>query len=430
VRILLLAQFFPPDIGGEERHVYNLSGALAARGHHVAVATHHVEGLPSAEILPTGVKIYRFRTTAMRLSGVYTAERQHHMPFPDPLGTRNLAKIVELEHPDVVHAHNWIVNSVLPLRTFSPGPGFGLVLTLHDYSNSCATKRMMRRGSPCAGPKPVSCVRCAMSHYRPAVGVVTAAATAAMRPWKERSIDHIVCVSRAVADGNGLAEGRSVSVIPNFVAEDALRSAASDPAGPSGSSGPDELPEGDFLLFVGDLSRDKGVPVLLRAYEALGPGRPPLVLVGKRTPETPATLPPGAEIHYGWPHEAVLAAFRRATVAVLPSVWPDPCPTTVLEAMAAGRPVITTSTGGMVDMVVDGRSGLLVRPGDESALRSAMENLLRDPDLGRRLGQEARRQVEAFTVSSVAGRLEEIYRRVGRGRPVEAAPVSSGRAGL
>jgi len=88
MRILLLAQFFPPDIGGEERHVFNLAKTLAGRGHEVAVATQRMADVPDQETLTSGVRVHRFATAAMRLPGVYSSSRTHHPPLPDPLGVR------------------------------------------------------------------------------------------------------------------------------------------------------------------------------------------------------------------------------------------------------------------------------------------------------------------------------------------------------
>jgi glycosyltransferase involved in cell wall biosynthesis len=421
MRLLLAAQFFPPDIGGEERHVFNLANILAARGHQVAVATQQIAGSPAEEELPSGVRVHRISTLAMRLPGVYAGERQHHLPFPDPVGTRELARIVAAEQPDVVHAHNWIVNSILPLHRRARRRDFGLVLTLHDYSNSCATKRMMRAGAPCTGPGPAKCVSCAVGHYGPVVGPVTAAAAAAMRPWKQRGVDYTVSVSRAVAVGNRVPDGPQASVIPNFVPDEILRAPRETGAEWAAARARLGLPEDDYLLFVGDLSRDKGVPVLLRAYESLGPDRPRLVLIGKRTPETPSSLPSGCDIHFGWPHEDVMTAFRHSLAAVLPSVWPDPCPTTVLEAMATGRPVVTTAIGGMQDMVVNDESGLLVPPGDADELAAALARVVADSGLRERLGAGGRERVGRFTASAVVERLEQVYARVAPLPPATAA---------
>jgi glycosyltransferase involved in cell wall biosynthesis len=413
MRILLLAQFFPPDIGGEERHVFNLANTLAERGHEVAVATQRMVDVPDQETLASGVRVYRFPTVAMRLPGVYSTSRTHHPPLPDPLGVRELSRITRRERPHVVHAHNWIVNSAVALRRSSQaGLRFGLVLTVHDFSHVCATKRLMRMGSPCEGPAVARCLRCATAHYGLALGPPTAAATALMRPWKNRTIDHVVCVSNAVASGNHIPPGPNASVIPNFVLDEVVLGRGGDVAEGLASDIPPGLPKGEFLLFVGELSRDKGLPTLLRAYESLGMKRPRLLLVGRHTPDTPAHLPDGAEMRAEWPHEHVMAAFRRCLFAVLPSLCLDACPTTVLEAMASGRPVVATTTGGIVDMIVDGENGLLVPPGDEHKLAEAMARLLNDADLRARLACGAQERVQRFTASAVVERLEAVYARV------------------
>jgi glycosyltransferase involved in cell wall biosynthesis len=102
VRILLLAQFFPPDIGGEEQHVFNLANTLADRGHEVAVATQKVASVLDEEVLPSGVRVHRFATMAMRLPGVYSTDRLHHPPVPDPLGSaRTLSTLIT--GPSTVH---------------------------------------------------------------------------------------------------------------------------------------------------------------------------------------------------------------------------------------------------------------------------------------------------------------------------------------
>jgi glycosyltransferase involved in cell wall biosynthesis len=431
MRILLLAQFFPPDIGGEERHVFNLGNTLAERGHEVAVATQRMVGVPDEETLASGVRVHRFGTVAMRLPGVYSTSRTHHPPLPDPLGVRELTRITRQERPHIVHAHNWIVNSALALRRSSPtGPRFGLVLTLHDFSHVCATKRFMRMGSVCMGPAVARCLPCATAHYGLAVGPLTAAATALMRPWKNRAIDHVVCVSNAVADGNHILRGPNTSIIPNFVPDEVVLGRAGDAAEGWTEDVPASLPKEKFLLFVGELSGDKGLPALLEAYRSLGRKRPPLLLVGRRTPDTPTHLPHGAEVCVEWQHDHVMAAFRHCLFAVLPSICPDACPTTVLEAMATGRPVVTTTTGGIVDIIVDGESGLLVPPGDEDKLAEAMGRLVNDADLRARLAAGARVRVQRFTASAVVERLEAVYARVAPRNyagPPETHRASAGR---
>jgi len=421
MRLLMLAQFFPPDIGGEERHVLNLATTLARRGHEVAVATQQLDGVPAYEVLDAGVRVHRFPTMAMSLPGVYSTGRPHHPPFPDPVGVRHLARIVEQERPDVVHSHNWIVNSAVALRRGGGGAGrprFGLVLTLHDYSQICATKRLMFRDETiCQGPSLSRCLPCATAHYGPVVGPVTVASTAAMRPLKTRAIDHVVSVSNAVARSNGMLPGPGRSVIPNFVPDDLTPPAQPDGApadGPAiGADGrPLDLPAEPYLLFVGDLSADKGILTILQAYERLSTPRPPMVFIGRPTPETPTRLPEGVVIRHSWPHPDVLTAFSRSLAAVLPSVWPDPCPTTVLEAMCCRTPVVSTAIGGILDEVVDGDSGLLVPPGDVAALADALQRVVDDEALRDKLVAGGLAQVRHFMATSVAERLEGVYAQV------------------
>jgi glycosyltransferase involved in cell wall biosynthesis len=238
---------------------------------------------------------------------------------------------------------------------------------------------------------------------------MTVAATTLMRPWKTRAIDHVVCVSNAVASGNHIPPGPRASVIPNFVLDEVVLGHAGDAAGGQAEDTPPGLPKEEFLLFVGELSRDKGLPTLLRAYELLGINRPQLLLVGRRTPDTPTHLPDGAQMCAEWPHEHVMTAFRRCLFAVLPSICLDACPTTVLEAMASGRPVVATTTGGVVDMIADGENGLLVPPGDENKLGKAMAGLLNDADLRVRLAAGAQEGIKRFTASAVVERLEAVY---------------------
>ena len=169
--------------------------------------------------------------------------------------------------------------------------------------------------------------------------------------------------------GNGCtAPDSSARVIPNFIPDEIVL---------------DEIPptEPDApLLFVGDLSPDKGVQTLLDAYEMLQFCATACARRGVRLTNEPWEISAPVPRWEGpLPHDAVVRLFRSARLVVVPSVWADPCPTVVLEAMAAGRPVVAAASGGILDMVVDGRTGLLVPPGDAPALATALSLVLGDP---------------------------------------------------
>jgi glycosyltransferase involved in cell wall biosynthesis len=400
MRILQLAQFYPPIVGGEERHVFNLAGALAALGHEVHVATLDVPGT-DATPEQEGVTVHRLDNAGRRIPALYpSADRPLALPIPDPIVTRALQRLISEIDPDVVHAHNWIINSLLPLPAVRRRP---LVYSLHDYSHVCATKRLMYEGQPCSGPSMAKCHRCAGGHYGRGRGDIIATSVRVGRPVRNRVVDLFTPVSGAVAEGSQLdAMGAPWTRVPNFIPDEltTLETLPRDEA----------LPESAYLFFAGDLSSEKGVPTLLSAWEALPQAtRPALVLVGRPLDGLPADLPAGVTVGHHWDHERVLSGFQHALAAVLPSEWPDPCPTTVLEAMAVGAPLVTTHQGGIRDMVVDDESALVVPPGDVAALTAALARVTGDAELRDRLRAGAATQVRGFLRTSVADQLSGIY---------------------
>jgi glycogen(starch) synthase len=403
MRILLLAQFLPPIIGGVERHVWTLARALAARTHEVTLL-----GLATGEEEPgestvDGVRIVRVRAAAARLPFLYSdPSRPHMLPVSDPLMSRAIRRELSEGRFDVVHAHNWIVNSALGPAVRARVP---LVMTLHDYSHVCATARLMEKGERrCPGPSLARCLSCASSHFGGIKGPIIVGANTWSAWQRRRRVTHVAAVSAAVANAVKVDDsprwlsgaGLDAEVIPNFVPDELIL----EEIPPTSPDAP--------LLFVGDLVPDKGVHVLLDAYRLLD-DPPPLLLAGRPTPELAAMIPEGVELAGALPHEHVIRLFRSARAVVVPSVVADACPTVVLEAMAAGRPVVAAASGGIVDMVVDGVTGLLVPPGDAWALAQAIIAILRDPQTARKFGMAGRDRAREFAVSAVVERIERMY---------------------
>ena len=398
MKVLQLAQFYPPVIGGEERHVRNLSLELASRGHDVHVACLDV-GQPPVD--DPSVTVHALPNVGVRFPALYpTADRPLALPAPDPLVSRALSRLVASVRPDVVHAHNWIINSYLPLPAARRLP---LVYSLHDYSHVCPTKRLMYLGdSPCSGPGLRKCFTCSTDWYGAGRGPVIQSMVRTGRPFRNRVVDVFTPVSTYVGEANQLsAQGVRWQVVPNFV-PDSMLSLSSVPRDPA-------LPAGDYLFFAGDLSDQKGVDTLLSAYALLDPAtRPSLLLVGRAAMDL-SSLPEGARAEEKWDHDRVVSGFAHARAAVLPSKWPDPCPTTVLEAMALGAPLVTTHMGGIADMVAAGESALVVPPGDVAATAAALTRIVSEDGLASRLAEQARVEVKRYLQSRVASDFEQIY---------------------
>jgi glycosyltransferase involved in cell wall biosynthesis len=405
MRILMLSQFYPPIIGGIEQHVRTLSIELAARGHEVSVATFCQKGAPEFEI-DQGVHIYRIRATMQHLDMLFSdSERRYAPPFPDPEATYELRRIIMREHPCIIHAHDWLAHSFIPLKAWSKAK---LVVTLHDYNLICVQKRLMQSGICCSGPGLMKCLNCATRFYGIVKGPPSAFAHCFWGKRERQAVDMFLPVSQAVVEGNQLTRYKlPYRVIPNFIPDNA--EIALDDMNPFLA----QLPKEDFLLFVGDVTLDKGGAVLLQAYAEMC-RQVPLVLIGRPAIRFSESLPPNVLLMGGWPHEAVMGAWSRCLIALAPSIWHDPCPTVAMEAMSMGKPLIASRIGGLSEIVADGETGILVEPGNARALAQTIQHLLDNPEQREYMGTMAKQKVTEFQARAVISRIEQVYHEIVR----------------
>ncbi|MFL5934773.1 MAG: glycosyltransferase, partial [Gaiellaceae bacterium] len=159
---------------------------------------------------------------------------------------------------------------------------------------------------------------------------------------------------------------------------------------------PAEPPE---VLFVGRLSAEKGILELVQAADGM---KLTVAGDGPLRGRVPAAL--------GFvPHHELPPLFERAAVVAVPS-HREGFGVACAEAMAHGRPVVASAVGGLLDLVVDGETGVLVRPRDVPALRAALERVLGDPELRRRMGEAGRRRVqERFSWPAVTDATIQAY---------------------
>ena len=172
-----------------------------------------------------------------------------------------------------------------------------------------------------------------------------------------------------------------------------------------------------YVLFVGRITDQKGIFHLLEAAPKLPPGvQVVLCASAPDTPEIEARLKRALPGHPNvvWigemvPVEEVVQLYSHAAVFVCPSVY-EPFGLINLEAMACETPVVASAVGGILEVVEDGKTGVLVEPGRPDALVAPIRALLEDPARGRAMGRAGRRRVEAhFSWVSVATRTREVY---------------------
>ena len=215
MKILMVTDFYPPFLGGVEVLVSTLSRGLIGRGHEVVVANVGRARAPREETVD-GVHVYRIRATSQRGQFLFSNEaRPWAPPAPDPEAVAALRAITRHEQPDVVHGHDWLARSYLPLKRRGGPP---LVMSLHYFTLSCPKKSLMRDGAPCDGPALGKCVACAGKHYGTVKGTTVTLAQRAGALAESRLVDLFVPVSAATAAGNGLdAKGLPYVVVPNLV---------------------------------------------------------------------------------------------------------------------------------------------------------------------------------------------------------------------
>lgn len=252
-------------------------------------------------------------------------------------------------------------------------------------------------------------------------GIRVAERRARWHLWLDRATNSLVrsnvCVSRAVAEFSATTGGlqrAKLVVIPNGV--DVASIAAAEPLDLADLGIP---PPSRVVVAVGRLDRQKGLQFLVDAAGEMSRGLDDVhfLIVGEG-PDRTALLRRvserglSARVHFaGWRAD-VPRILRSATCLVLPSLW-EGMPNVVLEAMAAGLPVVATRVEGVEELIVPGETGLLVPAASATELAEALKAVLRDAEQARRLGQAGQqRAIALFSWERMAARYDQLYQRI------------------
>lgn len=313
---------------------------------------------------------------------------------------RDLRRLLRQHQPDVMHLHNpyplispWIVRT-------AHAEGVPVIQTVHNYRQVCASGLYFRDGGICTDCRGRAFGLPAITHscYRDskAQSALMATALAVHRPtW--RSVDRYIALTDAIADhlrDYGIRADH-ITVKPNSVP---------DP-GPVTAGG-------DGFLFVGRLSAEKGLALLLdawRRHPEASLGRLRIAGDGPLRGLAESAAAHRSDIDFLGPLDktGVRAAMRAAAVIVTPSPWHDVLPTVILEALSHGRPVLGTNLGGIPYLI--GEAGWLVDATTE-ALAAALPVALSQA-AGKRDAARARYE-STFHPDVVTARLLEIYAQV------------------
>jgi len=325
-------------------------------------------------------------------------------PMHSPTAVHQLRELIGAHQPDVLHLHN-------PYPLLSPAvvktakrAGVAVVQTVHNFRHRCMAAFLYRDGHPCveclgrAGPLPGVVHGCYRgSRTQSAVMATTLAGHRAL--W--RKLDFLVDEVGAPLD--------AVTVKPN---------AAPDPGRiPPGGAG---------MLFLGRLSSEKGIDLLLEAWMSMPAGDLRLTIAGDGPlkSQVVAAAAQREDISYAGrlDESAAQQARERASVVVVPSTWAEICPLVVIEAMASSRAVLGTALGGLPWLIGDG--GWVVAP-EASALAERIARLRESPAAVGATQRAARKRFEdVFAPAGTADALVAVYSRaIARHRQEPSMPT-------
>ncbi len=320
-------------------------------------------------------------------------------PIYAPAAQRELARLIDEHRPDVLHLHNpyplispWIVRT-------AHARGVPVVHTVHNYRQVCASAVYFRDGHIChdcrgrAFPLPAIVHRCYRGS-RAQSAMMATALTAHRGTW--RSVERFIALTDAIAAHLrefGIPAER-ITVKPNAIAD------------------PGAAPLGEGFLFVGRLSEEKGLALLLEAWSRHPVGTLGTLRImgdGPLRARAQAAADERSDVVFLGPRgtDEKWAHFHASAVVLACSTWDDVLPTVVIEALATGRPVLGTALGGIPYLVGD--AGWTV-PATVDALAEALPVALAGAPA---LAAAARaRYLETFTPDLVTKRLIDVYSSV------------------
>ena len=378
MRLAAISHLASPDAPtGAERSLAGLAAALRERGHDVAVVAPGPWCL-AAELEAAGVGVATIPSRAAWMvqwgpqPPATQLLRWLRWRLPDP-GLRRMMVWLDRFRPEVVH-----VNCLPQLKGAAAARALGLPVVWH-------VREILPAGN--------------------------------RRRWFARRLRRearrIVAVSDAVA--SWIAEeglGERVTVVRNGV-----EPPADPPDQASARAALDAPRDGVLVGFLGGMAVHKGALDLVEATERALAEAPQLriVMAAYGPPDRVeavrrrlASSSARDRVHLIPPVDDVFGLLAAVDVVAFSSVWPDSLPRVVMEAMAAGRPVVAYRTGGVPEMVADGTTGILVEPGDVDGLARGLVELARDEALRRRMGEAA--AARARTELSVAKHVDAMER--------------------
>lgn len=372
--------------GGEDTAVELEIAILREKGHKVALL--HFENQPAGSLkakIKAGLNAFYNKHSAHKLTSEIAAFR-----------------------PDIIHVHNLFFEASPSVLYAAKSAGIPVVLTIHNYRMVCSNALLLRNNQVCElcihHNFPLSgiahkCYRNSASESALVTGIT--GIYKLLDGW-QKNLSAVIFLTefmrQKLTGASFTLPPEKCFVKPNFV--------------PYTDEGP--LHREGFFLFAGRLSAEKGISILLKAFEAT----PDIsLMIAGEGPEAEAVKKLAdrcANIQYVGrkTKDELMALMRRCRALVFPSIWYEGMPLTILEALASGTPVLASRLGAMKDIIVHGRNGLLFQQGDATSLSNAiLEFIAMEHSLP--WNKEARNSfLECYSPEQHYSRIMDIYSSV------------------
>jgi glycosyltransferase involved in cell wall biosynthesis len=405
--------------GGAERVLFEEKKILEAHGHQVSVFSQAHPQNESSEFsdyyLPfkDWRNISRFRKVPMAFNMIY-----------DRRTARGFNRFLEATGSNIIHVHNIYGGLTTSILDIAQQKGVPVVMTLHDYKLICPSYAMLNRGNVCEDCKNGRFIHSVLNtcHKESLAASGVYCIESYLNKWlhKYDTIRYFICpsiFSLTKHAEHGIPRDRLVH-IPNFV-----NFAKHKP----------RYDNGGYALFVGRLSKEKGILTLLTAVEHLDV---PVRVVGDGPLKAEyEDFVAGHKINHvifeGYKSgDDLKRLYENAAFLVIPSECYENAPMTVLEAYSYGKPVIGSRIGGIPEMIEHGRTGLLFTPGQADELAECLRMLWQDSSLRSNMGREARERVQKeFSSEAHYEQLMDLYSTLlNPGFSINARQMSKGLA--
>ncbi len=376
------------DNGGTEQYLYNLCAFLEAHGHRTVV----VYGRQDANTWHTPQRSEHF------VPGIHEFSNRANRRVLE-----SCLEIVRKEQPNVINLH----------MTFNPSLAYKLVAqwpvvqSVHSPHSYCLRYKLFQSNdTACNRPLGYHCLLAAYLKR-----------CADPRPWNlvngwrqcnaemqsTRSLDHLIAFSKYIKTcliQNGIKEHR-ITVLPYFAQVDRNKR-------------DNECSDENIILYVGRVTKEKGLDYLLRAAKRISVNYR-LLIVGDgwhlgHIKNLAHQLDLADHVEFtGWlSNKDLTDYYARSSVLVIPSSWPEPFGIVGLEAMSHARPVVAFNVGGVADWLDHEQTGFLVEPRNIAEMAARISQLLNNKKLAAQMGENGRKRAEqAFSAS---GHLQELMR--------------------